>query len=413
MNEPILDQKLQQQIANLPTDPGVYLFKDAKGQVIYVGKAKELRTRVRTYFREGADGRYHIQFLVRRVIDIDFIATGTEQEALLLENNLIKKHRPRYNIFLKDDKTYVSVRLNVDHPFPRLTIVRKPRKDKAKYFGPYASAGSVRATLRTLGRVFPMRTCSDQELTQRKRPCLYYYIKRCPAPCVDLADPQQYRDTVSKVTMFLKGRGQELVKTLSDRMDLQAAERQYEAAARTRDQLYAVQRVLERQRMSATREAERDVFGVYRSKEKLVIQSLYVRAGKVMGGISTIKAAPSYPERLWCPSMSKKRGHWRSILPRAARHPSVSFVRSGATRKTSSIWRRKTRGSRSKARVPSVATRSSSKNCKTCSSSRRFRSASSVSTYRTFRGMRRLPRKPRLSTPNLRRHCTVATGYAR
>jgi excinuclease ABC subunit C len=284
MKEQPVEDRLKTQIPRLPVEPGVYMFKDAKGQIIYVGKAKELRTRVRNYFREGADGRYHIQFLVQRVRDLEYIVTSTEQEALILENNLIKKHRPRYNIFLKDDKTYVNVRLNVDHAFPRLTVVRKPRKDKARYFGPYASAGSVRATLRMLGRIFPMRTCSDQELANRKRPCLYYYIKRCPAPCVDYIDAQAYQDTVSKVTMFLKGRGDELVKALKDKMDLQSAERQYETAARTRNQLVAVQRTLEKQRITSPKEAQRDIFGVYREREKMAIHSLYVRDGKMTGG---------------------------------------------------------------------------------------------------------------------------------
>lgn len=285
-NKQTIEERLKGQIPRLPLEPGVYIFKDAKGEIIYVGKAKELRTRVRNYFREGGDGRYHIQFLLPRIHDLDYIVTGTEQEALILENNLIKKHRPRYNIFLKDDKTYVHVRLNLEHPWPRLTIVRKPRKDKARYFGPYASAGSVRATLRMLGRIFPMRTCSDSELNNRKRPCLYYYIKRCPAPCVGYVDPQLYQDTVRKVSMFLKGRGDELVKALNDKMTFQSAERQYEAAARTRDQLFAVQRTLEKQRISSPREARRDVFGVYRDQERMVIQSLYVRDGKMTGGDS-------------------------------------------------------------------------------------------------------------------------------
>jgi excinuclease ABC subunit C len=286
MSHRSMEDQLKDKVSRLPREPGVYLFKDAKGQIIYVGKAKELRTRVRNYFREGGDGRQQIQFLVERLRDIDYIVTETEQEALILENNLIKKHRPRYNVFLKDDKTYVSIRLNIDHPFPRLTVVRKPRKDKARYFGPYASAGSVRATLRMLGRIFPMRTCSDSELANRKRPCLYYYIKRCSAPCVDKVDPQVYQDTVSKVTMFLKGRGDELIRALKDKMDLQAAERQYEAAGRTRDQLLAVRRTLEKQRITTPEGARRDVFGTCREKERMVIQCLYVRDGKMTGGDS-------------------------------------------------------------------------------------------------------------------------------
>ncbi|MCZ6765400.1 MAG: excinuclease ABC subunit UvrC [bacterium] len=280
------EERLRNQVDRLPLDPGVYLFKDSKGRIIYVGKAKELRTRVRSYFRDGGDGRYHIQFLIKRIAELDFMVTRTEQEALILENNLIKKHRPRYNIFLRDDKTYVNVRLNVDHAFPRLTIVRNPRKDKAKYFGPYASAGSVRSTLRTLGKIFPMRTCSDQELANRKRPCLYYYIKRCPAPCVGYVDAQVYADTVGQVTMFLKGRGDQLTKALKDKMELQAAERKYEKASRTRDQLYAVQRTLEKQRITKHGGVHRDIFGVHREKERMTIQVLTVRGGKMTGGDS-------------------------------------------------------------------------------------------------------------------------------
>jgi excinuclease ABC subunit C len=286
MTQPTSRKSLKSQVAKLPREPGVYVFKDNKGSVIYVGKAKALRTRVQSYLREGGDGRHQIQFLLARAVDLDYIVTDTEQEALILENNLIKKHRPRYNIFLKDDKTYVNVRVNVDHPFPRFTVVRRPRKDKAKYFGPYASAGSVRATLRMLGRIFPMRTCSDAEFSSRNRPCLYYHIKRCPGPCVGLVDEQVYKDTVARATMFLKGRGDDLVKSLKDKMDLEAAERRYEAAARTRDQLMALQRTLEKQRITSPQEAERDIFGVHRENERMAIQVLFVRDWQLSGGNS-------------------------------------------------------------------------------------------------------------------------------
>ena len=277
---------LREQIERFPTEPGVYLFKDEHGRVLYVGKARSLRARVRNYLRDGADGRYHIQFLLRKAMTTDYLVTGTEQEALILENNLIKKYRPRYNIFLKDDKTYVNLRLNVDHPFPRLTVVRRPRRDSAQYFGPFASAGSVRSTLRTIGRIFPMRTCSDTELANRQRPCLYYYIKRCPAPCVGKIDAQEYAETVRRLSMFLKGRGSELLKSLSDKMDLLSAERRYEEAARIRNQVFAIQSVLEKQRITSMRRAERDAFAACRRDDRLVIQTMSVRAGEVSGGES-------------------------------------------------------------------------------------------------------------------------------
>jgi len=275
---------LKGQIDRLPREPGVYLFKDKTGTVIYVGKAKHLRARARSYLREGADGRHHIQFLLARAKSLDYIVTKTEQEALILENNLIKKYRPRYNIFLKDDKTYVNLRLNVDHPYPRLTVVRRPKRDKAQYFGPFASAGSVRQTLRTIGRVFPMRTCTDAELEHRKRPCLYYHIKRCPGPCVGRVDPQQYAETVNKVRMFLKGKGNELVKTLRDKMDRLSAERRFEEAAAIRDQMFAIQRTIEKQRITSPQRADRDAFAAWREKERIVIQKLSVRNGQISGG---------------------------------------------------------------------------------------------------------------------------------
>ena len=278
------ETRLKDQVENLPRDPGVYLFKDKNGKVVYVGKAKDLRARVRNYLREGADDRYQIQFLLAHARDIDYVVTATEQEALILENNLIKKYYPRYNIFLKDDKTYVNLRLNVDHPFPRLTVVRRPKRDRAMYFGPFVSAGSVRQTLRTIGRIFPMRTCTDQELQHRKRPCLYYHLKRCPGPCVGLVDPQVYAETVSKVKMFLKGKGNELVKTLRDKMELFSAERRYEEAARVRDQMFAIQRTVERQRITSPQASDRDVFAAYREGERIVIQRLSVRDGRVSGG---------------------------------------------------------------------------------------------------------------------------------
>ncbi len=271
-------------MARLPREPGVYIFKDGAGKIIYVGKAKDLRARARTYLREGADGRHQIRFLLARARDLEYIVTGTEQEALILENNLIKKYRPRYNIFLKDDKTYVNLCLNVDHPYPRLTVVRRPRRDKARYFGPFASAGSVRQTLRMLGRIFPMRTCTDAELAQRKRPCLYYHIKRCPGPCVGLVDPQVYAETVNKVTMFLKGRGTELLKSLRDKMERLSGERNFEAAASVRDQVFAIQRTIEKQRITSPQRIDRDAFAAWRDGERIKIQKLSVRGGEVSGG---------------------------------------------------------------------------------------------------------------------------------
>jgi excinuclease ABC subunit C len=289
------EQTLQTKLAQLPRHPGVYLFKDEAGRVLYVGKAKDLKNRVGSYFHPGRDERHHIQFMLPRIRDVDCTVTKNEQEALILENNLIKKHRPRYNIFLKDDKTYVNLRLNVEHAFPRLTIVRNPRRDKALYFGPYPSAHAVRQTLRILGRVFPLRLCTDAEFARRTRPCLYYDIKRCTAPCVGLVDPQEYKGTVDKVVMFLKGRGQELIKSLTAKMERASAERAYEAAAAIRDQIWAVQRTLEKQRITSPQRAERDVFAAFGEGGRLAVQTLSVRDGKVSGGDSFIFSNANLP----------------------------------------------------------------------------------------------------------------------
>lgn len=283
MNPASASENLREVADRLPARPGVYLFRDDADRVIYVGKANSLRSRVKNYFRSGGDGRATVEFLIARAKHIDYVVTGTEQEALILENNLIKKHRPRYNVVFKDDKSFVHLRLDNAHAFPRLTVVRRPRRDGASYFGPFASAGSVRQTLRTLGRIFPMRTCTDADFASRTRPCLYYYIQRCPAPCVGKIDAADYAETVKRVTMFLKGRSQDLLKTLRDKMELQAAERRYEEAARVRDQLFALQNVVERQRISSPQRAGRDVFATHHHRDQLVIQLVTVRDGEVSG----------------------------------------------------------------------------------------------------------------------------------
>ena len=270
-------------LKNVTGKPGIYRMYNAEGKVLYVGKARNLKKRLQSYFRStGLSPK--TELLMSQVADIDVTVTHTESEALLLENNLIKKYRPRYNIFLKDDKTYVNLRLNVDHPYPRLTVVRRPRRDRAQYFGPFASAGSVRQTLRMIGRIFPLRTCTDAELDRRTRPCLYYHIKRCPGPCVGLVDPQEYAETVNKVKMFLKGKGTELVKTLRDKMERLSGERNFEQAARVRDQLFAIQRTIEKQRITSPQRVDRDAFAAYGENERIVVQKLSVRDGQVSGG---------------------------------------------------------------------------------------------------------------------------------
>src|SRR5687768_16759018 len=200
----------------IPTDPGVYLFKDARGEVIYVGKAVNLRARVRQYFRPGGDERFFVAagFLGKAVADVETMVVTAEKEALLLENHLIKKHQPRFNVKLRDDKQYLVLRINPEARFPRVEVVRNIRDDGARYFGPYHSATSCRETLRTVNRHFQLRTCTDHVLETRKRVCLQYQIKRCPGPCVYAVDEAAYREQVDDVMMFLGGKKDELLPRL-------------------------------------------------------------------------------------------------------------------------------------------------------------------------------------------------------
>ncbi|MBI2539749.1 MAG: excinuclease ABC subunit UvrC [Deltaproteobacteria bacterium] len=273
---------IEEKINNLPSRPGVYLMRDRSGKVIYVGKAKELRARVRSYFR-GGDGRSQIQFLLRRVEDIETLVTGNEKEALILENNLIKQYRPRYNVLLKDDKSYVSIRVNVQHPWPRIIATRKIVKDGSRYFGPYSSALGVRETLDIVERHFLLRTCTEHNFKNRTRPCLQYQIKRCVAPCVLPVDPKEYQGNLQRALLFIEGKQQELLGELKERMRERADALEFEAAAKIRDQIQAVERTVEKQRMVSHWGADQDIFGMYREGGFIEVQALFVRQGKLTG----------------------------------------------------------------------------------------------------------------------------------
>src|SRR6185436_8849733 len=240
---------LDDRFAAVPPRPGVYLLKDRHGKVIYVGKATNLRARVRTYLR-GGDERSQVRFLVDRIADFETLVTSNDKEALILENNLIKQYRPRYNIRLKDDKSYVSVKVTSKDPWPGVYVTRRIVKDGNRYFGPFASASGVRETLDTIRKVFPLRTCSDGVFRNRSRPCIEYDIRRCPGPCVLPVDRAEYEEHLRQAMLVLEGRNSEVVRELSRRMDTAAAEERYEAAARLRDQLRAVEGTQERQQMA-------------------------------------------------------------------------------------------------------------------------------------------------------------------
>jgi len=268
----------------VPTLPGCYIMFDERERPIYVGKAKDLRARLRTYISEQ-DSRYSVKFLMRRVAGIEFLVTTNEKEALLLENSLIKQHKPRYNIRLKDDKTYVSLRLDLREEFPRVTVVRRFRKDGAKYFGPYASAQAVRETLRHIHRILPLRRCSDHVMQNRTRPCLYHQMRQCLAPCVGLVDRDSYHEVVGQALLVLEGRTTELEKRLLGQIDRHAEYLEFEQAAFLRDRLYALRRTVERQRTVGVPGAEdRDVLGFYTKGRFTEIQVIFFRGGKLVGG---------------------------------------------------------------------------------------------------------------------------------
>ncbi len=270
------------QLAALPTEPGCYLFLGPLREMLYVGKAKNLRARVRSYFQEQSqDLRAFIPWLRKRAVTLETIVTANEKEAAILENTLIKEHRPRYNVKLRDDKEYLSLRLDPTLEFPRLELVRRPASDQARYFGPYPSATAARRTLHLAERHFQLRTCSDRELSSRKRPCVQYQIKRCPGPCVLPVDAQAYAAQVRAVGLFLEGRHDQLGELLQERMQKASLDLDFEQAAILRDQLQAIRGVQESQRVVSAEDRDLDVLGLYRQEDQVELVLLLVRSGRV------------------------------------------------------------------------------------------------------------------------------------
>lgn len=268
-------------VRQLPAEPGVYLFKDARGKVLYVGKAKSLRDRVRSYLGDGADVAPKTRVLVSRAHDLDWIVSRTEVEALVLECNLIKEYRPRYNIRLRDDKKFPYIRISVD-PFPRVFATRTLVHDGSEYFGPYSDVGAMRRTLALLQRLLPTRPCTPPSLDGIDRPCLYYDIKMCGAPCVGLQSRADYLETVDSIRLFLRGRTDELVARLEQRMQERAARQEYEAAARVRDQVRAIERVTDRMRAVVGEGVERDAVAMRRDGPSACAVVLKVRGGRLL-----------------------------------------------------------------------------------------------------------------------------------
>jgi excinuclease ABC subunit C len=278
----MIPQVVLDKLESLSTQPGCYLFRDAKGTILYIGKAKNLRHRVRSYFQEGSsDGRAMLPLLRRTIADLDTVVVASEKEAAILENNLIKEHHPRFNVKLRDDKDFLSLRLDLRAPWPWLEVVRRPVPDGARYFGPHPSATSARRTLHLVNKHFQLRTCTDAEMASRERPCLQHQIKRCPAPCVLPVDQEAYAAQARAVALFLEGRHDELSGELEQRMKDASRSMRFEEAAMYRDQLRAVRDIQETQRLVGDKDIDQDVVGLYREGDLVELAMVYVRRGRV------------------------------------------------------------------------------------------------------------------------------------
>ncbi|MFY9268971.1 MAG: excinuclease ABC subunit UvrC [Candidatus Manganitrophaceae bacterium] len=274
---------LKQKIEALPHTPGVYLMKGQRGETLYIGKANDLADRVRSYFRPGADLTPKSLSMVSQVADLEYIVTVSNLEALILESNLVKKHRPKYNVVLRDDKNYPLLRLNMNDDYPRLSMVRRVKRDGALYFGPYVPTGGLYDMLRLLRRIFPLPNCTIEIDGKAERACIEFEIKRCLAPCTGNQSKEAYRQMIGQVRLFLEGKDKVLLKTMRALMEKRAGELHFEAAAHLRDQIAKIGKALERQRVTSTQMEDQDVIALAREEEAADLQIFFVRGGMMVG----------------------------------------------------------------------------------------------------------------------------------
>src|SRR5216684_7680954 len=274
---------LQEKIDQVPDRPGVYLYKDAKAQIIYIGKAASLRSRVRSYFQDSRARDPKTDALVAQIRDLEYIVTTNELEAMILESTLVKKHRPRYNIILRDDKHYPFLKLTTNEEYPRLVVARRVQQDGAAYFGPFYPATAMRETLRLVRQLFPLRTCRITIDGTLERPCIQYAIHRCNAPCTGWETREGYARTVDDVAHFLEGRDEELAQRLTKEMEEAAAELKFERATVLRDQIQSLNKVRERQKIISTDDVDQDVVGVVRQGGDACVELFFVRKGRLVG----------------------------------------------------------------------------------------------------------------------------------
>lgn len=281
---------LPEKIKQFPHAPGVYLMTDARGVIIYVGKAKDLRSRVRSYFQKDDKERYQLKLLLSKLHDIEIVITDTEKEALLLERTLIARHKPKYNILFRDDKTYVSIKINMQHKFPGIFRTRRVLQDGSLYFGPYTSGLACRETIESITRYFRLRTCSDRDFANRSRPCIQHQIGRCTAPCVGLVTLEDYAAQVEQARMLLRGERSELTVRLREKMRAAAAGEQFEEAGRLRDLLGDIAVTVEPQKMVRHADIDRDYIGLVEEGARVAVAVLEVREGKVVEGRGAVVA---------------------------------------------------------------------------------------------------------------------------
>lgn len=274
---------IEAQLKALPAKPGVYLFKDSQGKVIYVGKAASLRHRVRAYFSPSANLSSKLQRLAASINDFESIFTASEQEALILECTLIKKYHPRYNVSLKDDKTFPYLKIDLDNDWPSVRITRRFRKDGGKYFGPFASAGSVRRTLRLIRTIFPFRSCNKAITGKDSKPCLEYHIHRCSGPCIGAVSKEDYDEIIRQVILFLEGKQELVVRELKHKMEKASQQLQFEKAALLRDQIQATEAVIQGQKIAVTVMGEQDVIALAQAKDLAYVEIFFIRNNRLIG----------------------------------------------------------------------------------------------------------------------------------
>ncbi len=308
---------LKEKLAHLPDKPGVYLFKDQKKDIIYVGKAVSLKNRVRSYFRKDAEKLPKVAAMMKRAADLDYMVTDSEVEALILESNLIKEYRPRYNVLLRDDKSYPFIKVTLNESFPRVFRTRRLLKDGARYFGPYTRVGAVDETLRLLKKLFPFRSCRQKEPVNKGRPCLNHHIKRCLGPCCGLVSEEEYREMADQVVLFLEGRQGEVVKHLKARMEKAAQNLEFEKAAGIRDQIRAVEEVVEKQKVLSSGQEDQDVIAMARGVNIVCVMVLFIRGGKLLGRDHFILDGTEHLERAEIiTSFLKQYYHRAEFIPR-------------------------------------------------------------------------------------------------